>query len=135
MSSRGCFDPLRSFWVSPSGTWFTRGAKLFPRTIGDDQLRSAAGAGVGDGRADNFQARRQIIAGDGMSLNSVAGGFVSQIGIDGGIGVRLDFDFFIFRFDPAIPLRDPTYPSANRWTFSKMQLKNIVWNFGIGYPF
>jgi len=61
--------------------------------------------------------------------------FLSQVGIDFGIGIRLDFDFFIFRFDPAIPIRVPWYPANNRWYFNKMQLKDIVWNFGIGYPF
>ncbi len=61
--------------------------------------------------------------------------FVSQIAMDFGVGLRFDFDFFIFRFDPAIPLRAPTYPEGDRWTFDKMQLKDIVWNFGIGYPF
>ena len=61
--------------------------------------------------------------------------FASQIAIDAGLGVRFDFDFFIFRFDPAIALKVPSYPSNDRWTFDKMQLKDIVWNFGIGYPF
>ena len=61
--------------------------------------------------------------------------FISQIALDAGIGVRFDFDFFIFRFDPAIPLRNPTYPAADRWQFDKMQFKDIIWNFGIGYPF
>ncbi|MCK9203710.1 MAG: BamA/TamA family outer membrane protein [Bacteroidales bacterium] len=62
-------------------------------------------------------------------------GFINQIGIDAGIGIRFDFDFFIFRFDPAIPLRVPWYPENDRWYFNKMQLKDIIWNFGIGYPF
>ena len=62
-------------------------------------------------------------------------GFLNQIGLDGGIGVRLDFDFFIFRFDPAIPLYNPSNPSPDQWMFRKMQFKSIVWNFGIGYPF
>jgi outer membrane protein assembly factor BamA len=62
-------------------------------------------------------------------------GFLSQIGLDAGIGIRLDFDFFIFRLDPAIRLYDPSYPSNDRWYFNKMQLKDVVWNFGIGYPF
>jgi len=61
--------------------------------------------------------------------------FFSQIALDGGIGLRLDFDFFIFRLDPAIRLRVPSYPANDRWYFSKMQMKDIVWNFGIGYPF
>jgi len=62
-------------------------------------------------------------------------GFLSQIALDFGIGIRLDFDFFIFRLDPAIPIRVPWYPADDRWNFNKMQLKDIVWNFGIGYPF
>ncbi len=61
--------------------------------------------------------------------------FMNQIAVDAGLGIRLDFDFFIFRLDPAIPLRVPWYPDNNHWYFSKMQFKDIVWNFGIGYPF
>ena len=61
--------------------------------------------------------------------------FFSQIGLDAGFGIRLDFDFFIFRLDPAIHLRVPSYPVNDRWYFNKMQIKDIVWNFGIGYPF
>ncbi|MEI7980776.1 MAG: BamA/TamA family outer membrane protein, partial [Bacteroidota bacterium] len=61
--------------------------------------------------------------------------FINQIAIDAGFGIRLDFDFFIFRLDPAIPLRVPWYPANDRWYFSKMQFKDIIWNFGIGYPF
>ncbi|MDP1621570.1 MAG: BamA/TamA family outer membrane protein [Bacteroidales bacterium] len=62
-------------------------------------------------------------------------GFIDQIALDAGIGIRLDFDFFIFRFDPAIRLRVPSYPKNDRWYFNKMQVKDIIWNFGIGYPF
>jgi outer membrane protein assembly factor BamA len=61
--------------------------------------------------------------------------FYKQIALDFGVGIRFDFDFFLFRFDPAIPLKVPSYPENDRWTFDKMQLKDIVWNFGIGYPF
>jgi outer membrane protein assembly factor BamA len=61
--------------------------------------------------------------------------FLSQVGVDFGLGVRFDFDFFIFRFDPAIPVRVPSYPVTERWRIEKLQLKDIVWNFGIGYPF
>ena len=41
----------------------------------------------------------------------------------------------MIRLDPAIPLRVPWYPEGDRWYFNKMQLRDIVWNFGIGYPF
>ncbi len=61
--------------------------------------------------------------------------FINQIAIDAGFGIRLDFDFFIFRIDPAIPLRVPWYPENDRWYFDKMRFQDIIWNFGIGYPF
>lgn len=61
--------------------------------------------------------------------------FMWQMGIDVGIGLRFDFDFFIFRLDPAVPIRVPSREGSNKWYFSKLQLKDIVWNFGIGYPF
>lgn len=61
--------------------------------------------------------------------------FYKQLGIDIGLGIRLDFDFFIFRLDPAIAIRVPSFPHNNGWYFSKLQLRDIIWNFGIGYPF
>jgi outer membrane protein assembly factor BamA len=62
-------------------------------------------------------------------------GLIPEIAINAGIGLRLDFNFFMIRIDPAIPLRVPWYPEGNRWYFNKMQFRDIVWNFGIGYPF
>lgn len=61
--------------------------------------------------------------------------FFKQFGLDVGLGLRLDFDFFIFRLDPAIRIYDPSVPGDDRWYFRYMQLSDIVWNFGIGYPF
>ena len=60
---------------------------------------------------------------------------IPDIAISAGFGIRLDFNFFMIRLDPAIPLKVPWYPKGDRWYFSKMQLQDIVWNFGIGYPF
>ncbi|MGE5424848.1 MAG: BamA/TamA family outer membrane protein [Syntrophothermus sp.] len=59
--------------------------------------------------------------------------FYKQIAVDMGLGLRADFDFFIFRLDPAVPVIVPW--SANQWYVNKLQLKDIIWNFGIGYPF
>jgi outer membrane protein assembly factor BamA len=63
------------------------------------------------------------------------GKFYKDIAIDGGLGIRLDFNFFVLRVDAAIPLRDPAMPEDQRWTFSYWQFKDILFNFGIGYPF
>lgn len=78
----------------------------------------------------NFPAKGNIEAGD-FDINS----FHKEIALDAGIGFRLDFSFFVFRVDAAIPLRDPSMPDNERWKFSNMNLSNVVWNFGIGYPF
>ena len=61
--------------------------------------------------------------------------FLRQLAIDAGLGLRLDFGFFVFRMDAAIPLRNPALPSGDRWTFDEMQFSQINYNFGIGYPF
>ncbi len=59
--------------------------------------------------------------------------FYHQIAVGTGLGVRLDFSFFIFRLDFGIALRDPTAAKGERWGFVKN--KNYAFNFGIGYPF
>ncbi len=61
--------------------------------------------------------------------------FVKDIAVDAGLGVRLDFSFFIFRVDFAVPLHDPAYPLGKRWRFDSLNWKDVVINFGIGYPF
>jgi len=61
--------------------------------------------------------------------------FYKELGIDVGFGIRFDIGFFLFRIDPAISLHKPSLPEGERWRFSKWQLKDVVWNFGIGYPF
>lgn len=47
------------------------------------------------------------------------GSFYKQLAIGAGYGLRLDFDFFIFRIDVGIPIFNPTLPSESRWVFGK----------------
>jgi outer membrane protein assembly factor BamA len=61
--------------------------------------------------------------------------FMGEIAMDAGMGLRLNFDYFIIRLDAAIPIRDPGYNLSNRWRFNNLDLKYVVLNFGIGYPF
>lgn len=61
--------------------------------------------------------------------------FISQLAVDAGVGFRFDFNFFIFRIDPAVKLRNPSNQQGNRWVIDKLQWRDVILNFGIGYPF
>ncbi|MCW3076047.1 MAG: hypothetical protein JWO32_656 [Bacteroidetes bacterium] len=65
----------------------------------------------------------------------LVGEFYKQIAIGSGMGIRWDLSFFVLRLDLAVPIRDPKYDPVSRWTFDKQPWKEIVANFGIGYPF
>jgi len=65
--------------------------------------------------------------------------FGRELAINGGIGVRLDFNFFVLRVDWALPIYDPIQPKGNRWFNDMFRVKddnrrNLL-AIGIGYPF
>lgn len=59
---------------------------------------------------------------------------LQEIALGTGVGIRYDFDYFIFRLDTAFKTYDPSQPKTSRWG-SQMRLKNAVFNIGINYPF
>lgn len=68
--------------------------------------------------------------------------FYKEIAVGSGVGIRLDFDFLVIRTDVAMPLRKPSLPEDDRWTFDKLDFgsrdwrrENVIWNIAIGYPF
>jgi outer membrane protein assembly factor BamA len=81
--------------------------------------------------------------------------FYTQFAMGAGVGLRIDLDFFIFRFDFAYPLRQPALPLGERWFFEPKTITNswiqgfsdrneipfspfkskVIINIGIGYPF
>lgn len=71
--------------------------------------------------------------------------FYKQIAIGSGMGFRLDFTYFIFRLDLGIRLRnprpvrnmmDPNPREADYWeNFRGWGMRDINFNFGLGYPF
>jgi len=62
--------------------------------------------------------------------------FYNELAMDVGLGVRLDFSYFIFRVDFAQKLKDPSRTEKDRWVIGadKGWFKPVV-NLGIGYPF
>ncbi len=68
--------------------------------------------------------------------------FWKQIALGTGFGIRMDFSYFVMRFDLATPLHDPRLPAGNRWVFGRNRTlyqnagnRNIILNLAIGYPF
>ncbi len=63
------------------------------------------------------------------------GSFIGQLATDVGIGVRLDFSYFVFRFDFAQRVTDPALPAGHRFVIGSFNWFNPYMNLGIGYPF
>ena len=62
--------------------------------------------------------------------------FLSELAMDFGIGLRLDFKYFIFRVDVAQRMMDPARDVGDRWVIGKdHNWFYPVYNLGIGYPF
>lgn len=62
--------------------------------------------------------------------------FWKEFAVDAGAGIRLDFNFFVIRFDYGFPLRDPRRVEGKRWQFANGQaFKTGQFQLAIGYPF
>ncbi|MDD3405525.1 MAG: outer membrane protein assembly factor [Sphingobacteriia bacterium] len=62
--------------------------------------------------------------------------FYKQIGCSYGIGLRLNFDFFIIRVDMGLKLYDPCYETREeRWRSSFNWKDDVAFHFAVGYPF
>ena len=61
-----------------------------------------------------------------------SGDFLSELGMGVGLGMRIDVQGFVIRFDLAAPFHDPALPKGERFDFD---LDSPVLNFAIGYPF
>jgi len=59
---------------------------------------------------------------------------LKDVGVSTGFGLRYDFNFFVIRLDMGVPTYDPAYEVGDRW-IKKFKMKDVVFNFGINYPF
>lgn len=58
--------------------------------------------------------------------------FYKEFAVDGGTGLRFDFDLFLIRFDYAYKLKNPE--TGSNW-FQDLKLFHGQFQLGIGYPF
>jgi outer membrane protein insertion porin family len=69
-------------------------------------------------------------------------GFMKQLAVGAGVGLRFDISILLIRLDVAFPLRIPYLPDGHRWVIDQINFgsgdwrrNNLVYNLGIGYPF
>lgn len=58
--------------------------------------------------------------------------FLNEMGVGVGMGMRVDIQNFVIRFDLATPLSKPYLPRGQRFN---ADFKEFLFNFAIGYPF
>jgi len=68
--------------------------------------------------------------------------FYKEFAVGLGVGLRIDVDLVVLRFDWAFPVRKPWLSEDQRWVFDEINLfdsqwrrNNLLWNISIGYPF
>ncbi len=73
---------------------------------------------------------------------NISSGFLNELAIGTGAGIRLDFSMIVLRVDLAIPLHKPWLPLGSRWVGAESDFgssawwkNNRIWNIAIGYPF
>lgn len=62
-------------------------------------------------------------------------GFLKQMAVGTGAGLRFNFSFFILRLDAGAKAIDPSRPAGEKWVLDEAKFKNLNYNLGIGYPF
>lgn len=62
---------------------------------------------------------------------------LNDLYLGSGLGLRLDLDFFVIRFDTGLKIRDPGYLRAGEeWVIAtKPVFPNLTYNIALGYPF
>ncbi len=67
--------------------------------------------------------------------------FWKEIAVGTGLGLRMDFDFLVFRLDMGVKAMDPARPEGERFILGNFfrnfwgERGQTVFNIGIGYPF
>jgi hypothetical protein len=61
--------------------------------------------------------------------------FWKQIAMAYGIGIRMDFDYVMFRFDLGTKLYNPALSEGVRWRVVPQEISDLAFHIAIGYPF
>lgn len=84
----------------------------------------------------NFQFNKSLLS-EPFNPEGQSDAFYKQIALSSGLGMRIDFTYFIFRLDLGLPVRYPYRGIDGSYWAKKEELKwkNVNLNFGLGLPF
>lgn len=85
-----------------------------------------------DASAESIEFNEELLAKGKFSSN-----WAKELGIGLGVGLRVDIQSFVLRFDFSSPLQVPYLPEGERIRipFFDGGSNNLIFNFAIGYPF
>ena len=63
--------------------------------------------------------------------------FYNQIAVGSGVGFRINVNYFLFRIDLGVKVRNPALEEGKRWIFTYREVthEDLGLSFSIGYPF
>jgi outer membrane protein assembly factor BamA len=112
------------------------------KLLGNTELRVPLAGALGGAiffDAGNIWTKDTLLFGPKGKLTK---NFLNDIAVTGGVGLRLDVNILLIRFDLGIPLRKPYLPNGQKWVFDKIDFssrawrrENLILNIAIGYPF
>ncbi len=112
------------------------------KLLGNTELRVPLAGALGAALfvdAGNIWTKDTLLFGPKGQLSK---DFLSEIAVAAGVGLRLDINILLIRFDLGIPLRKPYLPKGERWVIDKFDFgsrqwrrDNMILNIAIGYPF
>lgn len=112
------------------------------KLLGNTELRIPLAGALGAALfvdAGNIWTKDTLLFGEKGKLKK---DFLNEMAVAGGVGLRIDVNILLIRFDLGIPLRKPYFPEGQRWVINKIDFgsrewrrQNMILNIAIGYPF
>jgi outer membrane protein assembly factor BamA len=87
---------------------------------------------VDAGNVWNSEGNPSFVDADGNQTDTFTSNFINELGMGAGLGLRIDVQGFVIRFDLAAPFHDPALPKGERLD---LRIDEPVFNFAIGYSF
>lgn len=128
------YESSKNFRIDRAGDFIIQGNAEYRFDIVNNKLEGAVFVDAG-----NVWLIRDVNNTDPLKLFKPKT-FISEIAANTGVGMRFDFQFFLFRLDWGMQIHNPEKPIGQTWVIKDFAqndyfTKYSIVNFGIGYPF